>query len=314
MNATTELVAVNGRIRGADLSRLSACFPPRDIEWRVQSCGTNREGKVWAKVLAYVTNRAIMARLDEVCGPGNWRNEFREWNAGKAGVLCGISVRVDGEWVTKWDGAENTDIEEVKGGLSSAMKRAAVQWGIGRYLYELDEGWAQIVEKGEHYAKTKEGKAFYWNPPPLPAWALPKNAPPPPHDSLEANSLSPGERADVRQKNPRPDAKPMATQQQYDAFTAIAGDLGLEGPAVVELFKDANVKRFSHLTEENAAAMILDLCRKQIGKLLTLTGWSLEDVAERDSSVVADMPDQLDQEQAAAALTVLRGELARQEA
>jgi hypothetical protein len=297
----------NGRPTGApDLARLADCFPARDIEWRVQSCGTNREGKVWAKVLAYVNNRAIMARLDEVCGPENWRNEFREWNAGKAGVLCGISIRVSGEWVTKWDGAENTDIEEVKGGLSSAMKRAAVQWGIGRYLYDLDEGWAVIVEKGEHYAKTKEGKAFYWNPPPLPAWALPKGSAAPPHDSIEANSLSPGERADARQQNPRPAETPRCTKDQLETIAALAGELPLRGnywPDVLAFYK---VKRLTWLTPDQADELTLNLKRDLVRKLLTEFMVNLDDVRVEAPAVTADTPDELDQPQADAALTVLR--------
>ena len=145
-----------------DWQKLTAPFPEEDIEWRIQSSGETN-GKIWARVLAYVTNRAIMNRLDEVVGPENWKNDFREAPIG--GVLCGISIRVDSEWITKWDGAENTDIEAVKGGLSGAMKRAAVQWGMGRHLYELKEQFADISDKGEHRAKTKGGKTFKWNPP-----------------------------------------------------------------------------------------------------------------------------------------------------
>lgn len=162
-----------------NLEQLAAPFPPSDIEWRIQSSGKKGD-RVWARVLAYITSRAVMQRLDDVCGAGNWRNEFRYEQGGA--VLCGLSIRVgDGpfsatEWVTKWDGAENTDVEAVKGGLSGAMKRAAVQWGIGRYLYDLEEGFAQVSENGKHYAKTKDGHAFNWDPPKLPAWALPSEA------------------------------------------------------------------------------------------------------------------------------------------
>lgn len=158
-----------------DWKRLAEPFPPTDIEWRVGQAGKNAKG-VWCKVLAYCTNRAIMARLDEVCGPQNWKNEFRYEPNGA--VLCGLSIYNGerGEWVTKWDGAENTDIEAVKGGLSNAMKRAAVQWGIGRYLYDLEEGWGIVSEAGEHYVGKNDKKdmpAFRWSPPKLPAWALP---------------------------------------------------------------------------------------------------------------------------------------------
>ena len=147
-------------------------FPAEDIEWRLQSCG-KKNGKIWGKALAYVTNRAIQNRLDEVVGAANWKNEFQK--APDGGILCGISIKVDGEWVTKWDGAENTQIEAVKGGLSGAMKRAAsTGWGIGRYLYNLDEGWANVKNDGKYSGKTKDGDWFNWDPPALPSWALPE--------------------------------------------------------------------------------------------------------------------------------------------
>ncbi len=158
-----------------DLARLRDPFAPDDIEWRVQQAG-EKNGRPWARVLAYVTNRAIMERLDEVVGPEGWQNVFKEGPAG--GVVCGLSVRVvrpDGsaEWVTKWDGAENTDVEPVKGGLSGAMKRAAVMWGVGRYLYDLEEGWARVHDGGRYSAKAKDGSWFKWDPPELPGWAVP---------------------------------------------------------------------------------------------------------------------------------------------
>jgi hypothetical protein len=165
-----------------NLERLKEKFDAADIEWRISRAGYTHDGKLYGTVLAYITNRAIMNRLDEVCGPANWRNEFREWQVGgRHGVLCGLSIRIGDEWVTKWDGAENTEIESVKGGLSDAMKRAGVQWGIGRYLYDLEEGFAVIDEKGAYYASGKDrltGNAyrFRWNPPKLPSWALPAAA------------------------------------------------------------------------------------------------------------------------------------------
>lgn len=79
-----------------DLARLREPFPATDLEWRVQQCGT-KNGRVWARVVAYVTARAIQDRLDLVCGPENWKNVFRAGPA--AGVLCGLSIRIGGEWV-----------------------------------------------------------------------------------------------------------------------------------------------------------------------------------------------------------------------
>ena len=148
-----------------NLKKLSEPFPAKDIEWRVSHGGV-KNGRPWAMVLAYVTNRAIMDRLDEVVGPLDWHNEFKPGPEG--GVLCGITI----QGVTKWDGAENTNVEAIKGGLSSAMKRAAVQWGIGRYLYNLEDNWAIFNNEGKYSAKI-EGKWYKWDPPSLPAWALP---------------------------------------------------------------------------------------------------------------------------------------------
>jgi len=154
-----------------------------DLEWRVQQSGISKEGKPWAMVLAYVTNRAIMTRLDEVAGVGGWKNEYHPLpNSVGEGALCGISLKIDEEWVTKFDGADNTAIESTKGGLSGAMKRAATQWGIGRYLYDLETFWAECsmtpqegYERAVHTDKKTNAKTtYYWKPPILPKKYLPQ--------------------------------------------------------------------------------------------------------------------------------------------
>ena len=132
----------------SELARLREPFFADDIEWKPIAV-SKRTNKGLAA--AYLTNRAIQQRLDDVCGPADWLNEFTAGPNG--GVLCGLSIRIvreDGtaDWVTKWDGAENTDVEAVKGGLSNAMKRAASHWGIGRYLYDLPQQWVALDDRG----------------------------------------------------------------------------------------------------------------------------------------------------------------------
>jgi len=162
-----------------DLKKLCDPFKEEDVEWRLAQCGKKGNGQVWAMCLAYIQARAIMNRLDSVCGPENWRATYRfasATDAGAPGVICSLSVKYNNEWVTKEDGAEQTDIESFKGGLSSALKRAGSVWGIGRYLYQLESGFATIVPQGTKdakWGKTKDGADFYWIPPALPAWALP---------------------------------------------------------------------------------------------------------------------------------------------
>lgn len=154
------------------MQALKAPFPEKDIEWRLAQCGKSGD-KIWAQCLAYIQARAVMDRLDEVVGPERWRVNY---NILPSGVICKLGVEFAGTWVDKEDGSDVTDIEAFKGGISSALKRAGSAWGVGRYLYDLEAGFAEIVEKkadGARYGKTKEGAVFYWHPPKLPAWALP---------------------------------------------------------------------------------------------------------------------------------------------
>ena len=165
------------------LDYLKNYFPPEDIEWRVQNDGV-KNGKAWAIVVPYVTNRAIMDRLDNVCGPDLWKNEFVAAPNDSEGqsLLCGISILCECGWVTKWDGASNTQVEAVKGGISDSMKRAGVQWGIGRYLYKFPVMFANIGS-GEHSGKAYESQSdrkakrnptyYKWSAPSLPKWAIP---------------------------------------------------------------------------------------------------------------------------------------------
>ena len=129
--------------------KLSSPFENSDIEWRLQWAD---DEKPRGLAVPYITNRAIQSRLDTVVGIENWKNEYIPWHSDgkKASQLCGISIRFspEGEWITKYDGADDSDIEPIKGGLSDSMKRSAVQWGIGRYLYGMDTVFVETEKRG----------------------------------------------------------------------------------------------------------------------------------------------------------------------
>ena len=131
---------------------LARPFAPEDLEWRIQ---VTSKDKTSGLAIPYVTNRAIQDRLDEVVGPENWYNDYKPWhgNGKKDAQICGISIYFEGKgFITKWDGAEDSDIEPIKGGLSDSMKRSAVQWGIGRVLYKMTKPlWVRIEQKGNSY-------------------------------------------------------------------------------------------------------------------------------------------------------------------
>ena len=138
---------------------LARPFAPEDLEWRLQRA---IESQMRGIAVPYVTNRAIQARLDDVVGPDGWYNEYKPWHkAGqKEAQICGISIYFPEKgFITKWDGAEDSDIEPVKGGLSDSMKRAAVQWGIGRVLYGMDVVWVDIEKQGRSWVIKKSERA-----------------------------------------------------------------------------------------------------------------------------------------------------------
>lgn len=122
-----------------DWMALSAEFPRHEVDWRAQSVTQKDPKNPKAMALAYIDARAVMDRLDAVCGPGGWQCSYTETPQGR--VLCTLSILVNGEWVSKSDGSGATDIEGEKGGISGALKRAAVAWGVGRYLYDMETPW-----------------------------------------------------------------------------------------------------------------------------------------------------------------------------
>ncbi len=125
------------------LKQLKEPFEPKLVKFRVGGGSTQ---------LAYIDARDVMKRLDDVMGVENWQDKY---TAVEGGFICELSLRIGDEWITKSNGANNTKIEAVKGGISSALKRAAVEWGVGRYLYYLPKS-------------AKPNNVAQW-----PAWAKP---------------------------------------------------------------------------------------------------------------------------------------------
>lgn len=125
--------------------QLEKPFLDDELEFRV---GATTSDKTKGLALAYIQARAIQNRLDEVVGIENWRISYKEINGG---FLAKLELKINNEWIAKEDGANVTDYEAIKGGISSAFKRAASVWGIGRYLYEIESQWLPIAQKGKAY-------------------------------------------------------------------------------------------------------------------------------------------------------------------
>lgn len=108
------------------------------FKWRVQSA--NKWG---ASCVAYIDSRDVQDLLDDVVGAENWQCRYSEH---KGNLFCSIGIRIDQNkgtiiedyWVWKSDCGTESNVEKQKGEASDAFKRAAVMWGIGRFLYSKE--------------------------------------------------------------------------------------------------------------------------------------------------------------------------------
>jgi len=142
---------------------LAAPFDLDDIKFKPQVVKNNR-----AMAIAYVDARAIQDRLDAVLGVEGWQDEYTPLPDGS--VICRLSVRlgeVGDKWITKMDVGSRSDRPDggnkLKAAFSDALKRAAVKFGIGRYLYRVQAIWCDYDPQKKQIKGT----------PALPAFALP---------------------------------------------------------------------------------------------------------------------------------------------
>lgn len=132
-------------------------------QWRVQSFSKNKPS---AQLVAYIDARDVMNLLDEVCGAENWASDFKDIGGQTfAGIGINVGMKGASEWVWKWDTGSESNIEKEKGQASDSLKRAGVQWGIGRFLYDMDIKYLDANEVKTQsnfpYCVDKQGKRIW---------------------------------------------------------------------------------------------------------------------------------------------------------
>ena len=143
----------NQTTTAAILSALAAPFDRDDLKFRPGAVSGNR-----ALALPYIDARAVMERLDTVVGAANWQDAYELLPDGSA--LCRLQLRLDGEWIVKADvggpSEQSDEGDRHKAAVSDALKRAAVKWGIGRFLYSLPQIWADFDPAKKRFVRTPE--------------------------------------------------------------------------------------------------------------------------------------------------------------
>jgi len=126
------------------------------FKWRVQSA--NQYG---ASCVAYVDARDVQDLLDDVVGASFWQCKYSE---NKGNLFCSIGIDVDKDnacWVWKEDCGTESNVEKQKGEASDAFKRAAVMWGVGRFLYSKKIIKLPVKERNGKFVPYSEKTGRY---------------------------------------------------------------------------------------------------------------------------------------------------------
>lgn len=126
---------------------------PMNHKWKIQSFN---KAKTKASCVAYIDARDVMDRLDKVVGIGNWKDSYRRDS--KDRLICKLEINLSEEWVGKEDVGMESGSEGEKGEFSDAFKRAAVKWGVGRFLYDMEIKWLDIKMEGGIKKYSYNGK------------------------------------------------------------------------------------------------------------------------------------------------------------
>lgn len=122
---------------------LAEPFAPGEVQWRLEALSKDKRR---AMVVPYIDARSVLERLDEAVGPEGWQDAYEVLMAreGSFAVRCRLSVL----GVSKEDVGEG---ESLKAAFSDALKRAAVKFGVGRYLYRLEKQWVDYDESSGRF-------------------------------------------------------------------------------------------------------------------------------------------------------------------
>jgi hypothetical protein len=118
---------------------------PEDIEVKVVQA---KDGTITA--LLYQNSRCTVRALDKMFGSFGWQIDYKMVGDQIYGTLS-IKDGESGEWVSKSDTGDKSNISEDKGQSSDILKRCAARWGFATELYTAPK------------IKFKDSDAYYFN-------------------------------------------------------------------------------------------------------------------------------------------------------
>ena len=136
-------------------AKLAAPVPSSVISWRQDGKVTARDGKYFARFVAYVEANTVRDRLDTVV-PGEWdlTLELLPQAPGEdgEGAQCSFKARLQVLGVIREDVGTGRDYKQAS---TDAFKRAAVRFGIAHELYAYEQNWVEM-DGDAKYARPLE--------------------------------------------------------------------------------------------------------------------------------------------------------------
>lgn len=142
-------------------SRLSAPVPSGAISWRQDGKVTARDGKFFARFVAYIEANTVRERLDTVV-PGEWdlTLELLPTIASEEGdgAQCSFKARLQILGVIREDVGTGRDYKQAS---TDAFKRAAVRFGVANELYSYEQNWVEMDGDGKYAKPVEDPQAAY---------------------------------------------------------------------------------------------------------------------------------------------------------
>lgn len=139
------------------IEKLRKPFAVENLRWKVQT--NPKEGKELAVVVVFVDARSVAAHLDDAVG-GQWQTVYRQppVTVGNPALECQLTIcgvtRSDVGTVEPSSKASS----DTKDLYSDALKRAAVQFGVGAFLYRFPLVMAKCEKFGNAWYLTDQSK------------------------------------------------------------------------------------------------------------------------------------------------------------
>jgi hypothetical protein len=147
--------------KGAVWDSLSAPFPTSVIDWRQDGKPTTRDGKHYARFVAYISANTVRERLDGTV-PGEWDLTLEMLPQVHGGddpeTACAFKARLQVLGVIREDVGTGRDY---KNAATDAFKRSATRFGIGYQLYELEQNWVEVDGDGKYAKPVEDPGAAY---------------------------------------------------------------------------------------------------------------------------------------------------------